>query len=206
MPAITLPPPGVKFRLRNVASGRCIFNNNKSSKSDNFGAFAGPEHSDQLWTLIPGTGERQGWFQLQNADTGKCMFYNQARKADFHIHAAGDVPDQFWKLEPGVGALKRCFRLISCRTYRPWMTRHLVLGLGWWQGVSKSVPVIGAAGTAIALKLDHILRESGRSEILKMGTLYVKGLMNSENRSMSDLGAELIRPLDELPKRRSVRQ
>ena len=113
MSTISKPSPGTKFRLRNVASGRYIFNNNKSSKSDNFGAFAGPEHSDQLWTLIPGTGEREGWFQLQNAETGKCMFYNHARKNDFHIHPAGDFPDQFWKMEPGVGALKRCFRLVN---------------------------------------------------------------------------------------------
>ena len=82
-----IPPNGLAFRLLGYQSQFVLFSRNKEPEF--FHHPVSDDYSDQYFTLVHGTGKREGLFLVKSVATGKVMF--SRTHAEPHVwHIAGD--------------------------------------------------------------------------------------------------------------------
>ncbi|OBZ73067.1 hypothetical protein A0H81_07245 [Grifola frondosa] len=118
MSAIYIPPNGLYFRLLGYASQRVLFSRTHADPQ----VWHHPvddenEIGDQYFTLIHGTGSRQGLYAIKGKATGKVLFSRPTPDPRVgHIDGDGTHNDNWFKLEPGKGQYAKMFRLLCPHT------------------------------------------------------------------------------------------
>ncbi|KAI0042076.1 hemolytic lectin LSLb [Auriscalpium vulgare] len=118
MSAFYIPPNGVYFRLVGQDSQRVLFSRTHAQPEVGNIA-AASKYSDQLFTLIPGTGARSGEYMIQGKNTQKVLISRSAGNPTVgHIDRNPDVErdDTWFKLEPGTDKAAQTFRLLCSST------------------------------------------------------------------------------------------
>lgn len=70
---IYIPPTGISFRLLGYLSQNVIFSRN-SPEPQVYTHPAHDDYADHYFTLVPGTGARQGSYLIKSTYTGKVLF------------------------------------------------------------------------------------------------------------------------------------
>ena len=89
-----IPPEGLRFRIIGYASQSAIFSRNTADPyvwhySTTYGAF-----SDQWFTLLHGTGNRQGRYAIKGQASGKVIFSRTMVPKVGHIEGDGQYEDK----------------------------------------------------------------------------------------------------------------
>ncbi|KAJ7147009.1 hypothetical protein C8R44DRAFT_657251 [Mycena epipterygia] len=118
MPEFQVPPEGVTFRIIGNVSGRALYS--RLTGDPVFGAVlasaAGP-NKDQYWSLVKGTGSKEGLFLFKNPVSGKVL-YSRATASPYvwHVDGGGQYEDNWFKLVPGTGENAGMVRLVAPST------------------------------------------------------------------------------------------
>ncbi|KAF8662711.1 hypothetical protein AX16_001153 [Volvariella volvacea WC 439] len=106
-----MPPHGIYFRIIGRLSRQAIFSRtHQAPQVDVWGS----KFDDQYFTLIHGTGERQGLYAIKSKQTGLVLFSRNAESPFVgHVWGEGHFADNWFKFERGEGQYTDSFRLIT---------------------------------------------------------------------------------------------
>lgn len=104
-----IPPPTISFRLKNYVTNKCIYS--RTTEKPYFYHYTDNDYSDMYWKLVPGKGNRDGYYKLQNDVTGYYIFSRESQSPYFDHTSYPDADDQYWKLLPGSGKRSGYFRI-----------------------------------------------------------------------------------------------
>ncbi|KAI0634488.1 hypothetical protein C8Q77DRAFT_1258155 [Trametes polyzona] len=110
-----IPPNGIFFRLIDRESQLVIYSNDNKNPP----VFAVPpsNSSDQLFTLIHGTGDRKGLFAIKGSVSGKVLFSRAESDPKVgHVGGDGKDDDNWFKFVEGSGPESGSFRIVCPAT------------------------------------------------------------------------------------------
>ncbi|KAJ7026416.1 hypothetical protein C8F04DRAFT_888333, partial [Mycena alexandri] len=117
MTEFQVPPEGAAFRIIGNVSQRAIYS--RLTGDPVFGAVlasAGP-YKESYWSLIKGTGSKDGLFLFKNRATGKVLYSRASAKPYvWHVDGGGRYFDNWFKLVSGTEENAGMVRLVAPST------------------------------------------------------------------------------------------
>lgn len=110
MPALYIPPQEISFRLLGCNSNKYLYS--RPSNDPTFFHYGDGPYADQWWQLLPGTGNKAGYYAIKSKCTGKVIWSRNSPEPKIgHIDSNGGYDDNWFKLEVGTGKNANYFRL-----------------------------------------------------------------------------------------------
>lgn len=106
-----IPPKEISFRLLGYLSEYVLFSRT-ASKPEVSHTPNGTNYADQLFQLVPGTGDHAGHYIVKSKYTDKVLFSRTAKEPHVsHTDGNGTYADNWFRLEEGKGKYVKNFRL-----------------------------------------------------------------------------------------------
>jgi hypothetical protein len=107
-----IPPEGLAFRLLGYLSQHVLYS--RTHRKPEFGHHpVTDDYPDHYFTLVKGTGARQGLYAIKSKHTGYVLYSRTHRDPRVgHDSENGRYDDNWFKLEPGKGQYAKQFRLL----------------------------------------------------------------------------------------------